>query len=487
MNSAEPDIGPDQGEHIPEGFFASLDISSPKRIAIFLACLAASLAVALYPRITADLTPAATRALFILVFAASLWVTGAIPAFAVGILVIGLQIVLLGKPGGVFAETEHDWEQFVAVIGHPLVWLFFGGFVLAAGMTRTGLDRGLASGLLGRFGDRPGSVLLGVMGATFVLSMFVSNTATAAMMLALLVPLLASLDADDPYATGLLLGVATAANLGGMGSLIGSPPNAIAVGVLAQHGGEITFLEWMVVGLPPALLLLAVAWFLIGRLYPSRRERLPVAAWGGGPDSAATAVPRWERLVVGGTLLLTVGLWLTSQWHGIPTAAVSFIPIVLLTTTGVLGAKAIRGLSWDVLFLLAGGLALGQTVTETGLSTWIVEQLPVEGLGLLPLAAAMAFLTVVLSNFMSNTAAANILVPIGATMAVGNEVWVAVPIALAASCAMCLPIATPPNALAFATGRIQTRDFIRLGLVLGVLGPAVALSWIAVIALWVSG
>jgi sodium-dependent dicarboxylate transporter 2/3/5 len=186
-------------------------------------------------------------------------------------------------------------------------------------------------------------------------------------------------------------------------------------------------------------------------------------------------------------LLLTVGLWLTSQWHGIPTAAVSFIPIVLLTTTGVLGAKAIRGLSWDVLFLLAGGLALGQTVTETGLSTWIVEQLPVEGLGLLPLAAAMAFLTVVLSNFMSNTAATNILVPIGATMAVGNEVWVAVPIALAASCAMCLPIATPPNALAFATGRIQTRDFIRLGLVLGVLGPAVALLWIAVIAFWVSG
>jgi sodium-dependent dicarboxylate transporter 2/3/5 len=307
------------------------------------------------------------------------------------------------------------------------------------------------------------------------------------MMLALLAPLLASLDRDDPYLPGLLLGVAAAANLGGMGSLIGTPPNAIAVGALAQFDKEITFLEWMLVGLPPALLLLAAAWLLIGRLYPSRRERLPVAALQAGPDPEADDVPRWQRLVVGGTLLLTVGLWLTSQWHGIPTAAVSFIPIVFLTTTGVLGAKAIRGLSWDVLFLLAGGLALGQTVTETGLSTWIVGQLPVEGLGVFSLAAAMALLTVVLSNFMSNTAAANILIPIGVTMAVGNEAWVALPIALAASCAMCLPIATPPGALAFATGRIQTRDFIRIGLVLGVLGPAVSLLWVALIALWVSG
>jgi sodium-dependent dicarboxylate transporter 2/3/5 len=221
-------------ERIPEGIFGALGIESPKRILIFIACGLVSLAVVLLLRRSPDLTPAARRALFILVFAGALWVTEAIPAYAVGILVIGLQIALLGRPGGVFAETARDWEQFVVVIGHPLVWLFFGGFVLAAGMARTGLDRQLASWVLTRFGDRPPALLLGIMAITFTLSMFMSNTATTAMILAMIAPLVASLDEDDPFVPGLLLGVAVAANLGGMGSLIGTPPNAIAEGARSE-------------------------------------------------------------------------------------------------------------------------------------------------------------------------------------------------------------------------------------------------------------
>ena len=463
----------------PESIFDVLEISSPKRIGIFLACGAAALAVALLPRVAADLQPAPARALFILVFAGLLWVTSAIPAFAVGILVIGLNVALLGRPEGVFAETERDWEQFVVVIGHPLVWLFFGGFVLAAGMARTGIDRRVAARLLVRLGDRPSTVLLGVMAITFVLSMFISNTATTAMMLALLAPVLASIDERDPYGKGLLLGLAVAANLGGMGSLIGTPPNAIAVGVLAEleTPEQINFLEWMGIGLPPALLLLLATWLVIGRAYPSRQERLDFSGFeqpGGDPPA-----PRWQGLVVAVTLAATVGLWLTSQWHGIPTAAVSFVPIVLLTTTGILGANQIRQLPYDVLFLLAGGLALGHVVTATGLSTWLVQLLPVEGLGVMGVALMMTYTTVVLSNFMSNTAAANILVPIGVTMAVGFEPRVAVSIALGASAAMCLPIATPPNALVFSTGRCETRDFIRTGLAIGLVAPLLAVLWVS--------
>ena len=184
---------------------------------------------------------------------------------------------------------------------------------------------------------------------------------------------------------------------------------------------------------------------------------------------------------VGGTLTtaaVTIGLWLTSQWHNLPTAVVSFVPIVALTTTGILGTAEIRKLPYDVLFLIAGGLALGAMVIETGLATWIVEHLPVGQLGTLGAALVMAYATMLLSNLMSNTAAANILVPIGISLAAGAEVYIALPIALAASTAMCLPIATPPNALVFSTGRLGSREFLKLGIPMGLIAPGAMVAWV---------
>ena len=480
---------PDAPQKIPEGLFDSLGISSPKRILLFIGCLSAALAATMYWPGLDELQPAPRRALFILLFATSLWVTGAIAAFAVGILVIALNIALLGNPDeGVFAQTRKDWEQFVEILGHPLVWLFFGGFVLAAGMARTGLDRWIASRLLARLGDRPPAILGGIMIVTFTLSMFMSNTATTAMMVAMLAPLLAAIPSHDRFGSGLLLGTAVAANLGGMGSLIGTPPNAIAVGTLSEIPGatEITFLGWMMIGLPPALVLLLLSWFLITRFYPSDEDRLPMPDWEAGSEDPAAAVPRWQTIVVASTLLITVGLWMTAQWHGLPTAVVSFVPIVVFTTTGLLGANDIRGLNYDVLFLLAGGLALGQVVSGTGLSTWIVERLPVEGLGVAAIALLVSYITVLLSNFMSNTAAANIVIPLCVTMAVGAEARVAVPIALSASAAMCLPIATPPNALVFATNRCRSGDFIKMGLLIGGITPLLVVMWISILVKWTS-
>ena len=467
---------------LPEGPLGYLGVSSPKRIVVFVLCLIGALAVTLIPTFQGELDPPARRALFILVFAAALWTTEAIPAFAVGILVIGLEVALLGTARG-GASDPRQWEEYVAIIGHPLVWLFFGGFVLAAGMSKTGLDRRLASRLLKRFGDRPGAILGGVMAVTFVLSMFMSNTATMAMMLETLAPLLASIDREDPFGKGLLLGTAVAANVGGMASLIGTPPNAIAVGALADlsPGVEIDFLRWILVASPVALTIAVLAWIFIQRFYPARVERLQVDV---GPSSDEGAdSPLWSKLVLGLTVLLTVGLWMTSQWHPIPTTAVSFIPIVLLTTTGILDATDIRRLNYDVLFLLAGGLALGNVVVSTGLSSWIVSGLPTESLGLAGVALMMCYLTVILSNLMSNTAAANILVPLGIAMALGSEPRIAMPIAMSASAAMCLPIATPPNALAFADGRLRVADFAGVGLIIGLVTP---LASVLCVSFWYS-
>jgi sodium-dependent dicarboxylate transporter 2/3/5 len=385
-------------------------------------------------------------------------------------------VALLGRP----TQSDSDWAQYVGVLGHPLIWLFFGGFVLAAAMERCGLDRRLALGLLRRVGDRYQNVLLGTMLATFVLSMFMSNTATTAMMLAVLAPVLLQFGTNSNTSKGLVLGIAVAANLGGMGSLIGTPPNAIAVAALAklEPPQVITFLDWMIVGFPPAMAAMLLIWGLLLWMHPDpgREIRLEVNVGENETSDPAT----WQFLVVSGSLLATIGLWLTSSWHGIPTAAVSFLPIVLLTSTGVLSAKDIRGLNYDVLFLMAGGLALGNVVTSTGLSDWIVARLPVEFLGPVGLAFVMAYVTVILSNFMSNTAAANILIPLVVTMAAGFEATVAIAVALGASSAMCLPVATPPNAMVFATGRLQTWDLVRVGLVVGLIAPAIGLAWLAV-------
>ncbi|MGI9326380.1 MAG: SLC13 family permease [Pseudomonadales bacterium] len=460
------------------GFFVDPDTGSPTRSALFLGCTVLALLATYFLGDSPDLEPAARRALFILVLSVLLWVTEVIPAYSVGILVIALQIALLGDPEtGVFAESEKDWEQFVTVLGHPLIWLFFGGFVLAAGMATCGLDRLLAAWLLPRFGERPAAVLLGLMLTTFTLSMFMSNTATTAMMLALLSPLLVTLKDDDNLARALLIGTALAANLGGMGSLIGTPPNAIAVGALAElePSQNISFLEWLLLGVPPALLSMLFGWQFILRIYPASSQSIQLEI---PPDAEPVDDNGWKKSVVTIALLLTVGMWLTSGWHGVPTAAVSFIPIVLLTTTGVLGLGEIRGLSYDVLFLMAGGLALGQMVTQTGLSNWIVGHLPLEGLGQIGLILLLSYTTVLISNFMSNTAAANILIPLGITLATGFESSVAVAIAFGASAAMCLPVATPPNAMVYASGRCDAKDFIKTGLLMGLIVPAIGACWL---------
>jgi len=431
-----------------------------------------------------DLTPAATRALFILVLAAGLWLTEAIPPFAVGILVIALQISLLGRPGGVFAETDRDWEQFVYVIGHPLIWLFFGGFVMAAALARCGLDRWLAQTVLRRFGSRPAGFMVGVMTVTFGLSMLISNTATTAMMLAVVAGPLAG--RRDQFATGIFLAIAVAANLGGMGSLIGTPPNAIAVGALAESdpATTISFLQWLAIGLPPAALTcLCLAFFLL-RFYPAEASPL---RWSADEPPIETNDPSWYRPLVALTMLVTVGLWLTSQWHQIPTAAVSFVPIVVFTTTGILGEQQIRGLSYDVLFLMAGGLALGQLVTQTGLSQWIVDQLPLEAFGPLGLAIAVMITSIVLSNLMSNTATANILMPLAVTMALGNAAELAVPIAFGCSAAMILPVATPPNAMVYATGRCGVGELRKVGFLVAVIIPLVGITWLRWVLPWMIG
>jgi sodium-dependent dicarboxylate transporter 2/3/5 len=442
-------------------------------------CLLAAVLIAGMPAYP-GLSPDGRWSLGIVVLAAGLWMTEALPAFAVALLVIGLQVVVLGRPGMLGDGTGPGWEPFVAPWASGPMWLFLGGLIMARGAERMGLDRWLAGRALTWTEGRPARLLPVLLFLAYGLSMFMSNTATAALMLAILRPALSVLPKESRVPARLLVGLAFAANLGGMGTLIGTPPNAIAAALL-EPNAPVDFLSWMMLALPPSLLLLGLLWWWKGRgLALEPALELPPVPTGSG--LASDAVP-WRVKTTAVVLLLTVILWMTGNWHGIPTGAIGLVPLVVLPLFGVIRAADIRTIDWDVLVLLAGGLSLGVGIDRSGLAGWLAGLVESAGLSLWQAALALAWISALLSNLMSNTAAANILLPVTLSVARstgdGSEQALVIPVALACSLGMALPISTPPNAIVYASGRLTARDYVGPGLFLFLVGPPLAVGWCA--------
>lgn len=432
-----------------------------------------------------DTLPVAGRAtLGIMVGAAFLWISEAIPAFAVGVLVIAVEIAILGRPGGIYA-AEGDtkaWTEFVSSWSSSIMWLFLGGFVLAQAATKTKLDQWMAGKILGIFGKSPAYLLASTMAVTFVFSMFMSNTATAAMMITVAAPVLAFIPKNHSFGRSFILSVPIAANLGGIGTVIGTPPNAIAVGSLSENIRP-DFVEWMWYGVPPALFLALCAFGYL--MFTGKKDGLDFKLSQFEPSGEEpTKKEKNQIFVVAVVFAATVLLWMTESLHRIPASVVSFVPITAFAVTGVLASKDMRHLPWDVLLLLAGGISLGGAVKSTGLAAWIGSLVP-ETLPLLGIIVIISVIGVIMSNLMSNTATASILVPVGIGLVGGHSAeapaLLAIPLAVACSCAMCLPISTPPNAVALASGKLQARDFMTIGLIMALVGPAVAIFWLQLV------
>lgn len=409
----------------------------------------------------------------IFVLAALLWMTEALPLFATALLVVGLQLVLLANPGGwpglgFESGPSPGYADIVSAAADPVLLLFFGGFLLAQAAVKEGVDRSMSALLLRPFGDRPLAALAGVMAVTALFSMFMSNTATTAMMLALVAPMMVRMGPAEPFRRAIVLAVPFAANIGGMGTPIGSPPNAVAVGQLQQAGIPLRFLDWMLVAVPLVAACLALAGWLLWRFHRPLDPTLRITVTEG-----AVGARGWLVVVV---FALTVLLWLSDSWHGLPAAVVALLPAVVLTATRTLTADDLQRIDWSVLILIAGGISLGAGMTMTGLDRIVVGWLPLgPGHAVVWLVAVLALATLVLSTFMSNTAAANLLLPIGlsATLALAGQgalLEVAMSVALAASLAMSLPISTPPNAMASSTHAFDTRDMARAGAIIGIVG-----------------
>lgn len=478
----------DTRRHLRTLIHLDYKVHLPSTLFLFLASLLLAASAAWIPTYP-GLSPQGHTTLFIMLFAAGLWVTEAIPAFAVSLLIIALEIVLLGFPGFDFAAGGHEWELYLKPWSSPLVFLFFAGFVMAAAASKTKLDLWVAKRVLFFTGGRPAGVMAGLVGVTFFFSMFVSNTATAAMMLAVLAPILTSMKEGNPFHKAVLLGVTLAANVGGMATIIGTPPNAIAVGILGANAPS--FSGWMALALPPAAALVTLLGFLLYKLYPSNEARLDLEGLRNVEhfdDSTKNftqvpTVPSWKKGVVVLVFALTVGLWLTAPIHHVPTAVVSLLPVVAFTIFGIIDVQEIQSIRWDVILLIVGGLALGTAVSQTGLADWFVHVAIPDHLPLFVLVLAFAYVVVAVSNFMSNTAAANILLPIVVAVAasMGPEAGTpaVVAVALSASLAMCLPVSTPPNAIVYASGYLSSADFLKLGLTAALFGPPIVLGWLS--------
>jgi sodium-dependent dicarboxylate transporter 2/3/5 len=417
--------------------------------------------------------------IFLLLFSISLWLTEAMPAFAVSLFIIAYLVFALGN--SYLNSAPEKIEKYAQTFSSSMIWLLLGGFFLAAAMTKTKLDQALFKYTLKISGTNPRHLLIGLMGTTMVASMLMSNTATTSMVIAAILPLVASLGKKSGISKALLLGIPLAAATGGIGTIIGTPPNAIGVGALKSAGIIVEFIDWMKFGIPVSFVLTAIGCFALIRIYI--KDTSPISlAFLEDQEAKSSGESILKRKIVVGVIVLTVGLWLTASLHGLTVASICAIPLVILTVTGVLEGKDIQGLPWDTLLLVAGGLSLGLALEQTGLLNHYADMLISMKLNSMVLIFVFAYLTMLVSNIMSNTAASTVMIPLGMAILPDLKLEIAMIIAISASTAMFLPVSTPPNAIAYSTGLLEQKDFRLGGILVGLLGPMLAILWVMLVA-----
>lgn len=426
-----------------------------------------------------DLTLIQHRLLAIFLLAALLWVLEPVPVFATSILIIALELVMISDKGlHLFRSPPagHDigelmkYTDIFSAFSSPIIILFMGGFALAIAASKYELDNNLARVLLKPFGTQPRFIMLGLMLITAVFSMFMSNTATTVMMLALLGPIVASAPKGDLGIKALVLCIPIAANTGGIATPIGTPPNAIALQYLTGSN-SIDFFSWMMMGLPFVIIQLTLAWFLLQKLFPSSEKQMVLKLNG-------TFQKNWRAIVVYITFAATIVLWMTTSLHGMNTYVVSIIPLAVFTLTGIMGKEELKQINWDVLWLVAGGIAIGIGLDKTGLASALAHAIDYSSLSPTSVVITLSLVCWIMANFMSNAATANLLMPIAAAIgtsmeslaSIGGIQSLLVVVAFSASLGMILPVSTPPNSLAYSTGLIESKDMAKTGLIIGVIG-----------------
>lgn len=397
-----------------------------------------------------------------------LWLLEAMPLHVTALLVPVLLIVF----GGIGAK-----EAFYPFFD-PVIVIFFGGFVLARAMHKHQLDEEIAYGFIARLGRDSRVYILGVMVITAFLSFWISNTAAAAIMLPIAMVALAKSGLKplkSNYGKAVALGVCYAATIGGMATLVGTPPNGIVVSNLAKAGITVTFLDWMWFALPFVVLFLPIAWLVLVavfkpeiRMVEFERRKLPFT--------------REHKLVLA-VGALTILLWVTSGFHRVPDSAVALVPVILLYLLGLLETKDISLIEWSALLLFGGGLSLGAAIDSSGLGGHLGSLLGGLAAGqpyplvLLIVVLFAIFLTLSASNTATAALMAPIVIPLASVLgfSVRNLAIIA---GLGTSLDFILPVGTPPSAIAYSSGYVRVGDMVKAGVLITLLG-AVLLTLLA--------
>ncbi|MFQ3230885.1 MAG: sodium-dependent dicarboxylate transporter 2/3/5 [Reinekea sp.] len=418
---------------------------------------------------TLSINAAQEKTILILVLAAVLWVTEWLPLFVVSFVILALELTWL-FPSLTQLGINVSEEIFFAPFFSNIILLFLGGFVLSSIMQKASLDARFAHFILRVTKGQPAHTLLGIIIGGAFLSMWMSNTATTAMMLTLVLPLVKRLRPDAPFRMALILAIPMACNLGGIGTPIGTPPNAIAMSYLAGKGIQISFLEWMILTIPFLIIALGVLWFALLKLYPPDDEQLSFDV----QDSEPYSTRQWLTVAI---FAITVVGWLIGGQFGLETGTVALFPIIASFWLGLLDQNDFRGLPWDVLFMVAGGIALGVAMDATALGDVIITVLPLDG-SFLSLLIPLLIVAMVLGGVMSNTATAGLMIPLIISLSLPATQLTVLVLAITLNCstAMILPVSTPPNAIAFSSGVLAVKDLIRIGFLMALIGLVIGLS-----------
>lgn len=435
-----------------------------------------------------DISVIEHRVIAIFGFAFIMWLTEAIPSWTTSVLIVVILLLTCSNssismfydvaPGKTLGETI-PYASIMACFSDPIIMLFLGGFILASAASKLGIDVQLARLFFKPFGKKSEFVLLGFLLITGLFSMFISNTATAAMMLTFMAPVLKQLPEDGKGRIGIALAIPIGANIGGIATPIGTPPNAIALKYLNDPEGlnmNIGFGEWVSVMLPYTLIMLFFAWILLIKLFPFKQKTIDLTIEGGAKKGKDT-------IIVYITLVITILLWVLDKLTGINSNVVAMIPIAVFCVTGIFTKDDLKTINWSVLWLVAGGFALGVALYKTGLANDLVKAIPFDTWSPIFIIIGTGVLCWIVSNIISHTATATLLLPVMVAVGIGmQDILVGfggirtllIGVTLASSLGMILPISTPPNALAYGTGFIKVRHMEITGVIIGVVGLALA-------------
>ncbi len=408
--------------------------------------------------------------------------TGEATATPVSVTVVkseGATAQVRGLGGGdarIVADSSHrlvgyrpaSLSDYFRTLADPTIILFLGGLLMADVAVKYNLDKNLTRLILKPFGYKPRNIVLGLLAVTGTVSAFMSNTAATAMMMTVVLPIIAQLDAEDPLRRAVVLAIPIGANIGGIATPVGTPPNMVAMAALAKAGTPMAFGTWCLIGTPMAIIGILVAWTVLSWLFPSKQERFELKMTGSF-DRSRKALMLY--IVVG----ITVVLWITESLHGISSSLVALFTVAALTMTGVADRTDIEKIPWDVLWLVSGGIAIDVAMQSTGLGIWLISKIQWASLSPSVIVIVFGIVAFAMAQILSHTISATLMIPLAVNIGrsgIGGHgfdlVATCVIIGIGVSFGMSLPISTPPNAIAISTGMVDTRDMAKAGATVGI-------------------